>query len=304
MSFAEPLSAYRSFRESAAVFPLDGFGAIELRGDDRLEWLQGQATNDVRGLTPGKRMSFCFCEPTGQILAVVDAWALADKILLSAERSRVPAVLERIETMTILEDLTAEDVSDRYARFSVQGPLASSRLEITEGEEAAFERKGSLYLKADRTVAGGWDVWGGSPEGLMVASQVAAEIARLEAGVPRWEIDYGSKTLPPELGRDFESRHVSYSKGCYTGQEVLMRMHSRGHTNRTWVGLLAAQNFEAGETVTFEGREMGTVSSAAVSPELGPIGAATLRNEAAEPGTKVRVGDLEAEVRAMPLGAA
>ncbi len=248
--------------------------AIELLGDDRLEWLQGQATNDVGSLKPGERVAFCFCEPTGQILAVIDAWAFDDRIVLVTERERASAVLERVERMTILEDVVAREaenipanVREFLARFPKDHPEAS-------------------------------------------------EASRIAAGVPRWGFDMGPRTLPPELGPTFEADHVSYRKGCYTGQEVLMRMHSRGHTNRTWVGLVADRPMTVGAEATLEGQEVGRVTSASsatlhsenpASPDAEGatlyVAAATLRNEATSAGTTVLVGDVEATVRTMPIRA-
>ena len=218
---------------------------IELSGDDRLEWLQGQATNDVRGLTPGGRVSFCLCEPTGQILSIVDAEALDDRILLAVPEVTADAVLARVERMTIMEDVAAR----------LLGP--------SEG--------------------------------------ASDEAARIEAGIPRWSVDVGPKTLPAELGPAFEAGHVSYAKGCYTGQEVLMRMHARGHANKTWVGLVSASPLAAGDEVRCDGERVGAVSSAAPSPRFGWVAAATLKNRAVAEGTKVQVGGVDAEVRAMPI---
>lgn len=216
---------------------------IELTGEDRLEWLQGQATNDVRPLAEGLPVGFCFCQPTGQLLAVIDAWPEGERILMATARETASAVLERVERMTILEDVAARDVSDNYP----------------------------------------------------VRTQVDEE-ARIAAGVPKWGADMGPRTLPAELGPDFEGRRVGYAKGCYTGQEVLMRMHARGHTNRTWVGLVGEGSMQAGDAVECDGKTVGTVSSAA-----GVLAAATLRNEATAEGTPVLVGGRRAVVRTMPI---
>jgi len=134
----------------------------------------------------------------------------------------------------------------------------------------------------------------------------AYDIARLEAGVPSLGSDIGAKTMPPELGPAFESRHVSYRKGCYMGQEVLMRIHSRGHTNKSWVGLLTDGPVEPGAVITVgPGKEVGSVTSAAYSPRLGHFAAGMVRNEAAVAGTSVEIvserGNVFAEVRLFPL---
>jgi folate-binding protein YgfZ len=127
----------------------------------------------------------------------------------------------------------------------------------------------------------------------------------LEAGIPLWGIDMDDRVLPPEMGPHFEAEHISYAKGCYTGQEILMRMHSRGHANRTWVGLVAVAPVDAGSRVVYEGGDSGIVTSVAPSPMLGFIAAAMLRKEATKPGEMVSVitpsATVRAEVRPMPL---
>jgi folate-binding protein YgfZ len=181
--------------------------------------------------------------------------------------------------------------------------------------ESEFEGARVFALRSNRTGLGGWDIWLSTADSNAVAAltdefkpigQEAYSIARLEAGIPQFGIDMGERTLPPEMGRAFEERYISYTKGCYMGQEVLMRIHSRGHTNRTWVGLIADAPLEIGASICHLRRQdSGTVTSAAFSPDFGHIGAAMLRNEAAFDGENVQVatenGTVEAEVRQMPI---
>lgn len=310
------LQDYDRLRKGAIRVDLSAWSLLELTGEDRKGWLQGQATNEIKTLTPGSGRSFCLCEPTGGLLAVVDAWALPDRIVMTTERARAASVLDRVERMTILEDVAARDLSEKRVAFSIQGPAASRELSemltlpTLDAGTAPLAGSEAWVLRSRRTGMGGWDVWlpASAEEARATltrtfsqANSETFEAARLEAGVPRWGEDMGPRTLPPELGSAFESRHVSYSKGCYTGQEVLMRLHSRGHTNRTWVGLVAEKPLEIGATVLHRGKGVGTVTSAAVSPDFGPIAAAVLRNEATLPGEPVKVGEVEAEVRPMPI---
>lgn len=281
---------YERLRTSSGVLPDLGLGLIELTGEDRLEWLQGQATNDLRGLASGERLSFCLCEATGQIAAVCDVWAEAERLLIATDSPDV--VMRRAETMVILEDVVARDLSANLTLISVQGP-----------QPAPLDLPG-IRLTNDRLGSGGWDHWvlRDSVPVLERVSSGAYEVSRLEAGVPLRGSDYGSKTLPPELGPAFEKRYVSYTKGCYMGQEVLMRIHSRGHTNKTWVGLILEFPVKAGDAVSHSSREdAGVVTSAAVSPRLGPIAGATLRNEAAGQGETVSVAGVRGIVKHLPL---
>ncbi|MEZ0325203.1 MAG: folate-binding protein YgfZ [Fimbriimonas sp.] len=258
---------------------------IRLTGEDRLEWLQGQATNDVNRLSEGS-VSYCLCSPTGQMEAVVDAWALDDCILLSTDLECAPAVMRRIERMVIMEDVEGEDLTPNLRLTRLVGAGTPD----TSGAE--------YVLQSGHFI----DVWGGTDASNYPDVGEAFEAWRLERGIPLWGVDMGLKTLPPELGPAFEASHVSYTKGCYTGQEILQRIHSRGHTNWTWAGLIADGPLEVGSTVDHESRAgAGTITSSALSPKLGHIAAARLRNEVAVEGTRVRIAGVAAVVRPMPL---
>jgi len=233
-------------REGSYLLEDDNLALIELKGSDVTEWLQGQATNDLRGISEGHPISFCLCQPTGQLLALCELHLLGDRYLVLTDNGA--AVLERAESMVVMEDVAATDLR-----------LALS----TKGIDDA---------------------------------------ARIELGIPKRSFDYTEKTLPPELGLAFEKKFISYNKGCYTGQEVLMRIHSRGHTNKTWVGLLLDQPVQAGSIVSHESREdAGVITSAAISPEFGPIASAMLRNEASQDGEEVSVQGVKGIVRQMPI---
>ncbi|MGV3616383.1 MAG: YgfZ/GcvT domain-containing protein [Fimbriimonas sp.] len=317
----QALRDYDRLRDDCGLIRLPGLGHLELTGDDRKGWLQGQVTNNVRRLESGNSISFCITTPSGHLLSVVDAWAVQDRFFMTCARETLPAVLQRVEQMVVLEDVEARDAAEAYNLLSIQGPTASRRLgelvplpSLDAGESRLGETR--IYcLRSDRTGLGGWDVW--VPTEAQEARRTledafetiggeAYNIARLEAGLPLFGLDMNERTLPPEMGPAFENRHVSYNKGCYVGQEVLMRIHSRGHTNKTWVGLSADGPLEVGGQVSHPNRrDAGTVTSAVFSPDYGHIGAAMVRNEAAREGELVRVlterGEVEAEVRQMPI---
>jgi len=311
------LRDYDLLRDDSGLIDLSHVALVALNGDDRKGWLQGQATADLRKLENGASNLFCLTAITGQLVSVCEAWALPDRILLTVPRVTLENVLRRVEQMVIMEDVTAEDVSDSYRLLSIQGPTATSRLSrfislpSLDAGQAELEGAEVYALRSNRTGLGGWDVWILASDSAAIGvlenefrpiGREAYNIARLEAGIPLFGQDMSEKTLPPEMGRAFEDRHVSYTKGCYMGQEVLMRIHSRGHTNKTWVGLIADAPLEIGAPVAHSSRQdAGTVTSAAFSPDFGYIGAAMIRNEAAFDGEIVRAGNVEAEVRQMPI---
>lgn len=305
-------------REEAAIVGLDDVAFVEFTGEDRRMWLQGQITNDLNLLPPFGAMDFCLCSPTGQLQGIGRLWDLEDRYLVAIDQASLPALMERCERMIIIEAVQAKTI-ERALRVSVQGPRATEclgRFLALPRLDAGIARLGKasvVVLRSNRTGLGGWDLLvSGTKEipaaiaVLPAAPREAVQCARLEAGIPTFGIDTDAKTLPPELGPAFESQTVSYAKGCYVGQEVLMRIHSRGHTNRLWMGLMSASPVDRGARLSHRNRaEAGVVTSACVSRDLGPIAAAYVRREIAIEGEQVEVmsanGPVPAELRHFPL---
>ena len=192
---SEPWNDYRRLAEGTEAFVLPDWSVIEIHGLDWREWLQGQVTNDIRKLTPESPLKVCVCKPTGQIVSFGELHDHEGKVHFFLPTPTVSAVLERVETMVILEDCYGSLLENRVA-------WKSSGFQIATNEEEICE-----------------PVW---------------RLFSLEKKMPNWLYDIQAKTLPPELGKTVDDRFISYEKGCYTGQEILQRIHSRGHTNRTW----------------------------------------------------------------------
>lgn len=310
---------YRLLREDCGLIDLDWKRVILFSGEDRKGWLQGQVTNDLRKLEPGGSLNFCLCKATGQLEAIATMWALPNHLIAIAHQRGAGALLERVSKNVILEDVQAQEMEGEV--LSVQGPEATRNLSklftlpTLDAGTVEFEGAEVTVLRSNRSGYGGWDIV--LPKSATKASKKlrkqfvpvsreAFSTACLEAGIPSFALDTDEKTLPPELGQAFVNSHVSFSKGCYAGQEVLMRIHSRGHTNRSWVGLLSDQTLEVGDTVSHLSRdEAGRVTRVAFSPDFGFIASAMVRNEAAFAGEIVKIRrdgvEIEAEVQEMPL---
>lgn len=306
-------SGYALLRTDCAIASVRPWTFFALRGEDRKGWMQGQITQDIRALRPGGSLAFCLASPTGQMEAFCRLWDLEAHYVVALERPE--ALLARIDRYVIMEDVCAEPLAG--SALSLQGPKASARLSeiarLPSLDAAETELLGTpaRLLRNDRTGSGGWDllvpaeVEGELRARFPSASEADLDLASLEAGVPKFGEDWDLRTLPPELGPTFEQETISYSKGCYTGQEVLHRIHARGHTNRTWVGLRCEAPAEPGAEVMRGTGLLGRVTRSGTSPKLGPIAAAMVRNEIADAGTLVDVVSPHARVRAevleMPL---
>jgi folate-binding protein YgfZ len=314
----ETVASYDLLRSACGRYELANSCLIELKGDDRKAWLQGQVTNDLRKIQSGDSGAFCMCTPTGQMVAACDMWSIGDRFLIRAHRRSLEQLLKRVEQMVVMEDVHATDLTPMYRLISVQGPTATRELKdlfelpLLDAGVSEFEGSEVICLRSNRTGLGGWDLLlplsakkavKKLESTFPLVNEEAFNAARLEAGIPRFGQDMDEKTLPPEMGSAFESRNISYHKGCYTGQEVLMRIHSRGHTNKTWMALVSDRPMESGMPVAHGSRaDAGVITSGADSPQFGFIAGAMLRNEAAFDGEIVTVNaEFQAEVRPFPL---
>lgn len=305
-------TAYEALYGACAWLPLPEGSYVNLEGQDAKGWLQGQVTQDLRDLVPGDAADACLLKPTGQIVAVLTVYVLEDGVAV-ATTDRAP-LEDRVGRFVVMEDVRLVERDVECA--SLQGPESTERLSqvlpvsssnYVSGEVGGFEVHA---FRAPRTAPGGWDLvfprgngdalWAalGSPER---GDSSLLELAMLEIGAPVSGVDIGKKTLPPELGPRFEDRYISYKKGCYSGQEVMARIKSRGHTNVSWVRLTAATPLEPCAVLTApDGTEAGTVTRFVESPTQGTFGAAWVRNRWATPGTVLRSESGIAQVTGWP----
>lgn len=251
-------------------------------------------------------------------------WNAPESLLLVFPSTQPHPLLERLEMMIILEDVQVLNLSADHDLVSVQGPAATELLAQAlpvpslDWGEARIHGANVTLLRHDRTGEGGWDILFPSSARteverllgeLPLVTREEADLLRLEAGIPAPGVDFNEKTLAMEMGPAFIEETLNFHKGCYTGQEVVERIRSRGHTNRTWVGLRCEAPVEAGAVLSLAedtdeisaGDAVGTVTSAGVSPLFGAIASAMVRNVAARPGTILMAGDTRCTVQPLPF---
>jgi folate-binding protein YgfZ len=260
---------YPELQSSWVWRPMPEAGMFRLTGEDVQEWLQGQVTQDLRRVGEGESTMACLCKPTGQLEDVLRIRRLPDSWLVFCERPDIFG--QRLEDFVIMEDVTGLRLTGIAA--TIQGPTASAL---------------GYVVPSDRLGHGGYDVLLNAPLPKPPFSDEAWNFATLEAGEPLLGIDTTDRTLPPEVGPAFEARTISYTKGCYAGQEVLMRIHSRGHTNKTLVGLMSPVELPPDPAI----------HRTAFHPDAGWIAFATLRNEVIAEG-KVTISGIEASIHSL-----
>ena len=308
-------------RESAGLFQLPGRGVIEVSGGDRTRWLDGMISADVKALAPGGGAYGLLLTRQGRIVADLHVLARADGFWLELEAAALPGVAQRLAGYVIADDVTLTDLRPELARFAVEGPRAAERLGAAGADASGLAphgwREASIAGASLTLAAYGFTglpafqlfVPAGAAAavsdallatGLTTASDDTLECLRIAAGLPRLGRELDESVLPAEARLEAA---ISTSKGCYTGQEVVTRMRTRGRVGHLLIGL----RFD-GDTLPARGAEihgpagrLGQLTSSVLSPDDGAIGLGFVRAEAAEPGTSVRVDGTPARLVALPM---
>jgi len=303
---------YRALREEAG-FARRERGWISVRGPDGAEYLQGQLTNDIEALEPGTGAYAALLDRKGRMQADMRVLRTApDEILVECEPEALPASVRHLAMYSVGRDVEVAPLERLLGEISIAGPAAASQAGLpplgAENDHACVDLDG-VPARSVRTAAGldlvaspeHLDALEGALErcGLARVSEDALEIVRVESGRPRFGREMTQETIPQEAG--INERAVSFTKGCYIGQETVARLHYKGKPNRHLRGLRLAADAETGSVVTLGDRELGKVGTAVLSPAHGPIALAILRREA-EPGSEVLVGgEITAEVVDLPF---
>jgi aminomethyltransferase len=326
--FGEFAAEYAALRRAVAVIDTNFRAAFSFTGPDRQRYLNAVLTSNVRDLKPGWGTVGLLLTPQGHILAEVETLGREDSILAFSHAMVRERTYSSFEKFIIMDDVTLEDVTSSTATLDLAGPRAAALVsEIAERnfadmplfahEEAVLDRIACRIVR--REIAGDpaatlivsrtqvADLWhalagrvraaGGSPAGMEALNSV-----RLEVGTPWFGTDYGDKQIPHEVG--LEQSHINYEKGCYTGQEIVERVRSRGHVNRRLTELQFSTSVapSAGTMLLRDGNDVGSVASTGYSPRLGrAIGLGYVRREQSAIGTILDAAGTPAEVTEPPL---
>jgi tRNA-modifying protein YgfZ len=315
MSVTVELDAqYRQLREECGLLVRDGRGFIDVLGSDAAEYLQGQVTNDVEALAVGDGQYAALLDRKGHMQTDMRLLRVGDgAILIDLEAAAKDQALKHLTMYSIGRDVQVGDASDERALLSLIGPRAAEIAGTAPLPE--FANEPAQVAGIDVVAAGtrdGIDLLFPAAErdrlvaaltaaGAVEVSAEAAEIVRVESGVPRFGAEMDAATMPAEAGIVEDA--VSFTKGCYIGQETVARLHYKGKPNRHLRGLKLSGAAAPGAALRLGEKEVGTLGGAVVSPAHGPIGLAIVRREA-EPGATLTVGEdgVTAEVVALPFG--
>jgi folate-binding protein YgfZ len=310
--FGDPAAEYRAARQRVALIDKNYRAYISFTGPDRVRYLNAILTNNIKDLSPGQGNVSLLLNPQGHILAEIETYSFADNLFCVSYAMIRERLIEWLDKYIIMDEVALADETHRFATLALEGPNAAavvqelSGVEITSllelaSADAAVDSilcrivkrspagvAGAEFIVQQENLAALWQVLlqatrkhGGTPMGYSALSAI-----RLAQGVPWFGYDFGEKQIPHEAG--LQDTHISYTKGCYTGQEIVERVRSRGQVNRQRTGLIFTGETvpEAGATLSLDAKEVGYVTRAAKtwdSPRV--IGMGYVRKEGSAPGT-------------------
>ena len=288
---------YNHVRSGGTSYFRQPRGLISVRGTEAVQFLDGMITNDVKTLVDGALMPAAFPNAQGRLLALVRVTRNGDRFLIDTEATTRQKVYDNLFRFTMAGDFQVEDLSEEYDYVKVFDrsfiPITPPFIEFDtkDGTEYFVHREdapdfvGELkYLDA------------------VAVSDELFDVLRIESGMPLYGVDMDESTIVPEIGID---DMISYTKGCYIGQEIIARIHFRGHVAKKLAGIIAPDKSDlkpGAELNTKDGKNAGRVTSVTVSPKLQKtVGLAYIRYEHLADGTELLAGDTAIEVKSLPF---
>jgi folate-binding protein YgfZ len=316
-TFGDPAAEFRNASESVALIDKNYRAYLSFAGPDRMRYLNAVLTNDIKSLSAGQGNVSLLLNPQGHILAEIETYAFPDKLFCVSYAMIRERLVEVLDKFIIMDDVTLTDETERFGTLALEGPKAAvvvrevsavdigtiGELSSTDGAVGAIPCRivmrspggvlGAEFVVEREKLPALWEILlnatrkhGGGPMGYSALSGL-----RLAQGLPWFGYDFGEKQIPHEAG--LQNSHISYTKGCYTGQEIVERVRSRGQVNRQRVRLAFSGKAvpDAGTPLMKENKEVGFVTRAAKAWDSVPpriLGMGYVRKEGNAPGTTLQ----------------
>jgi folate-binding protein YgfZ len=320
--FGDPRAEFAAITQSVGVYDLGWRGKIIVTGEDRVRWLNGMVTNNIKDLPPNHGNYNFLLSPQGRIQGDLYAYNRGDHFLLDTERAQLPTLMKLLDHYIIMDDVELTDATEKITSIGVQGPRATELLKQIGIEPSCADplvvcdlgwnaigisvtRMASEdYLTyeiwlAPQNVSALWEALvaaGAKPVGT-----TALENFRVLGGVAKYGQDITERYIPQETN---QNQALHFNKGCYVGQEIVERVNARGLVHRGFIGFILVGPAERGAKVVVGDKELGELTSVAHVPLAAGdkwLGLGYLRREAGGPGTEVKIGSANATVAALPF---
>lgn len=314
---------FRALLADCGVYDLGGRAKIALTGGDRVRWLNGMVTNNVRDLATGHGVYAFLLNPQGHILADLYAYNRGDSLLVDTDRSQLEKMLQVFDHYIIMDDVEVANVSDKLTALGVAGPRAKEVLKSAGFEvpgldplqfaDLAWQGTGLTLVRADNPAVECYELWLAPANvaplwqalanaGARPVGTAALDLLRVASGIPRYGQDIRERDLPQETE---QQRALHFSKGCYIGQEIVERIRSRGNVHRKFAGFEVQPPLPGlGTKIQADGKDIGEITSVASLPTKGGERAVALgyiRREFAMPGKEVGANGARLRLTDLPF---
>jgi tRNA-modifying protein YgfZ len=305
------IEVYNQIRSGSSGFYEQARGLIAVSGKEAVQFLDGMITNDMKTLEDGGQMLAAFPNAQGRLLAVVRILRQGEQFLFETEEATREKLYQNLFRFTFAGEFFVEDLSDQFQYFEVFGPAGDvyhpDVADMIPGAFAFQARHGASYFMPIEEAERVRDLLINENDCVVIDDDLY-ETLRIESGIPKFGVDMDETTIVPELGLD---GMISYNKGCYVGQEIIARIHFRGHVAKQLTGLVFdlsthAETWPLGsvpaELTSNDGKNAGRVTSVIFSPKLEKVIAfGFVRYDYLAEGTELLVGESKASVKNLPF---
>lgn len=329
--FGDSQAEFAALHSGCGVFDLGFRAKISLTGGDRVRWLNGMVTNNIRDLAAGHGVYAFLLNPQGRILGDLYSYnrvesGVSPSIMVDVDRAQAEKILATFDHYIIMDDVEIKDLSSELTAVGIAGPksrdvLRAAGMEIPDLEPLQFHTAqcdcacgcvNCTFVRRDDPAGESYEIWL-APEhvksvwdslvkaGAVPAGSEALELHRIASGIPQFGVDIRERDLPQETE---QARALNFNKGCYIGQEIVERIRSRGAVHRKFTGFVADAPVSPGSKIVAGEKEVGEITSAASVILAGAerhIALGYIRREAGTPGREVSIAGIRASVTSMPL---
>ncbi len=323
-SFGDPQAEFAELRRGCGVYDLGFRAKISLTGGDRVRWLNGMVTNNIRDLAVGQGVYAFLLNPQGHIVGDLFAYNRGESIAIDTDTGQMEKILATFDHYIIMDDVEVANLGDRLTALGIAGPKAGEVLATAgfavpdmrplQAESVMWQGTGCTVVRGEDDERSSYEIWlapahvrslwdallaaGAAPVG-----SAAVELHRIVKGIPRYGVDIRERDLPQETE---QARALNFNKGCYVGQEIVERIRSRGAVHRKFTGFVAdgAATIAAGTKIVAGEKEVGEITSAAslhFASREKIVALGYIRREVGVPGREVSIGAARATVAQLPV---
>jgi folate-binding protein YgfZ len=321
--FGDVRAEFQALVSRSGVYPRSVRAKIALTGGDRVRWLNGMVTNNIRDLEPGRGVYAFLLNPQGHILGDLYAYNRGESLLVDTDQAQVEKILAVFDKYIIMDDVEVANISDQWSAIGITGLKSREALQAAgfgvpelkplQCVEITWQQTTVTLVRGDSPQVESFELWlapgdtervyealtkaGAKPVGTRVL-----ELLRIAAGIPRYGVDIRERDLPQETEQE---RALHFTKGCYIGQEIVERIRSRGNVHRKFTGFTVEGVLPApGMKIQIDGKEVGEITSSATLPVADgqyPVALGYIRREVGTPGKQIELENTKLTIAHLPF---